>query len=108
MRRRHGISRRSFCTTGSIWLPPKCCAELKRKSYDRQRAFATLMRRAKPTTAKGSLAKTCYFALNQFPPGLAKNANLPSRYRSQEPEHNFLLHQISERANLILDARSLF
>ena len=26
----------------------------------------------------------------------------------ENPEYNFLLHQISERANLILDARSLF
>src|SRR5215510_1400329 len=24
---RHGISKRSFCTTGSIWLPRKSCAE---------------------------------------------------------------------------------
>jgi len=34
--------------------------------------------------------------------------NLVLRFDSRDPEHNFLLHQISERANLILDARSLF
>src|SRR5215472_10225681 len=97
----HVISKRSFCTTGSIWLPQKSCAEEK---VFNERLYAA----CKPRTAKCSLTETCCFALNLSPPDPAKNANLPSRYRSQDPEHNFLLHQISERANLVLDARSLF
>src|SRR5215469_10015152 len=100
MPRPHGISKRSFCTTGSIWLPRKSCAE-RDLSWDRQRAFAMLVPRAKPATAKGSFTKTCCFALTPSPPD-------PILMQPLSPEHNFLLHQISERANLILDARGLF
>jgi hypothetical protein len=66
------------------------------------------MPRASPQLQKGSLTKTWGFALNQFAAGAAKNANSHLDTARENPEYNFLLHPISGRANLILDARSLF
>src|SRR5207247_460272 len=53
----HVISKRSFCTTGSIWLPQKSCAEEIR--------LTMLRTGAKPATAKDSPTKPWCFALNQ-------------------------------------------
>src|SRR5215472_3105116 len=107
MPRQHGISKRSFCTTGSTWPPRKSCAEeicLVTVNGRPPRSCRVQSPRLQKVRSRKPGA-----SLSTNPPlGPAKNANLPSRYRLREPEHNFLLHQISERANLRLDARSLF
>src|SRR5262249_22976686 len=61
---RHGISRRSFCTTGSIWLQQRSCAE--------EICFVTVngrsrlpMPRAKPATAKGHENLVLHFGPSQ-------------------------------------------
>src|SRR5262249_17624467 len=66
-----------------------------------------LVPRAKPATAKGSLTKTCCFALT-LPHWTQLRTQTSISMQPLSPEHNFLLHQISERANLILDARGFF
>src|SRR5262249_57516260 len=90
----HVISKRSFCTTGSIWLPQKSCAEevclMTANAFDRQRV------RDAHAACK---ARDC----KRF-----AHENLVLRFDSREPEHNFLLHQISKRPTLLLSPQTLF